>query len=92
MKDRRAEMVEGLRKAQAIRDRLAELERPAETYPENHSTRLLLESLGLSTEPARSWRGTSARSGALSAPEVREHRAESGLERRWWWRAFIGLE
>ena len=47
MKDRRAEMVEGLRKAQAIRDRLAELERPAETYPENHSTRLLLESLGL---------------------------------------------
>ena len=47
MKDRRAEMVEGLRKAQAIRYRLAELERPAETYPENHSTRLLLESLGL---------------------------------------------
>jgi hypothetical protein len=47
VKDRRAEMVEGLRKAQAIRDRLAELERPAETYPENHRTRLLLGSLGL---------------------------------------------
>ena len=47
MKDRRAEMVEGLQKAQAIRYRLAELERPAETYPENHSARLLLESLGL---------------------------------------------
>jgi hypothetical protein len=46
VKDRRAEMVEGLWKAQAIRYRLAELERPAETYPENHSTRLLLESLG----------------------------------------------
>ena len=39
MKDRRAQMVEGLRKVQAIRDRLAELERPAETYPETHSTR-----------------------------------------------------
>ena len=52
MQDRRAQMVEELRKAQAIRDRLAELERLAETctrrtYPENHSTRLLLESLGL---------------------------------------------
>ena len=91
MQDRRAQMVEGLRKAQAIRDRLAELERLAEMYPENHSTRLLLESL-VFTEHARSWRGTSARSGALSAPEVREHRAESGPERRWWWRAFIGLE
>ena len=80
MKDRRAEMVEGLRKAQAIRYRLAELERPAETYPENHSTRLLLESLG--PHRARSVvEGTSARSGALSAPEVREHGAESGTER-----------
>jgi hypothetical protein len=89
VKDRRAEMVEGLRKAQAIRDRLAELERPAETYPENHSTRLLLESLGL--HRARSVvEGTSARSGALSAPEVREHGAESAAARPWW-RAFFGL-
>ena len=47
MQDRRAQMVEKLRKAQAIRDRLAELERLVEMYPESHSTRLLLESLGL---------------------------------------------
>ena len=73
-------MVEELRKVQAIRDRLAELERLAETYPENRSTRLLLESLGL--HRARSVvEGTSARSGALSAPEVREHGAESSSER-----------
>ena len=47
MQDRRAQMEEELRKAKAIRERLAELERLAATYPEDHSTRLLLESLGL---------------------------------------------
>ena len=92
MQDRRAQMVEELRKAQAIRDRLAELERLAETCTRRITARVCCSSPLVFTEHAQLWRGASARSGALSAPEVREHRAESGPERRWWWRAFIGLE
>jgi hypothetical protein len=41
-------MLEELRKAEQIHQHLTELERLAHTYPQNHSTRLLIESLGLS--------------------------------------------
>lgn len=48
MQQRHAEMFEELRKAEQIHQHLTELERLASTYPENHGTRLLIESLGIS--------------------------------------------
>ena len=40
-------MVEELRKAELVRDRLEDLQRLVGTYPEGHSTRVLLEDLHL---------------------------------------------
>lgn len=48
MQQRHAEMFEELRKTEQVHQHLTELERLANTYPENHSTRLLIESLGVS--------------------------------------------
>ena len=48
MQQRHAQMFEELRKAEQIRQHLSELERLANSYPENHSMRLLIESLGVS--------------------------------------------
>jgi hypothetical protein len=48
MQQRHADMFEELRKAEQIHTHLAALEQLANSYPENHSTRLLIESLGVS--------------------------------------------
>ena len=44
---RQAAMVEQLRKAELVRDRLEGLQRLIGTYPEGHDTRVLLENLNL---------------------------------------------
>ena len=45
--ERTKEMAEELGKLQQIHAHLAALEQMAASYPENHSTRLVIESLGL---------------------------------------------
>ena len=45
--ERQAAMVEELRKAELVRDRLESLEQLVRTYPEGHDTRVLLENLHL---------------------------------------------
>jgi hypothetical protein len=47
MQDRRTEMQEELAKLQQIHNHLAVLEHLAASYPENHSTRRVIESLQL---------------------------------------------
>ncbi len=44
---RRAEMVEEMRKAELVRDRLQGLDQIARAYPEGHDMRVLLEDLHL---------------------------------------------
>ena len=44
---RQAAMVEELRKAELVRDRLESLEQLVRSYPEGHDTRVLLENLHL---------------------------------------------
>ncbi|HLL41429.1 MAG TPA: hypothetical protein VK357_17460 [Rubrobacteraceae bacterium] len=44
---RQAEMVEELRKAELVRDRLESLQQLVGSYPEGHDTRALLENLHL---------------------------------------------
>jgi hypothetical protein len=44
---RQAAMVEELRKAELVRDRLQSLDQLAKSYPEGHDTRVLLENLHL---------------------------------------------
>jgi hypothetical protein len=46
-RQRQAAMVEELRKAELVRDRLEDLQRLVGTYPEGHDTRVLLEDLHL---------------------------------------------
>ncbi len=46
-KGRTAAMVEELRKAELVRDRLESLDQIARSYPEDHHTRVLLENLNL---------------------------------------------
>jgi hypothetical protein len=46
-KGRTAAMVEELRKAELVRDRLEGLEQLARSYPEGHQTRVVLENLHL---------------------------------------------
>ena len=46
-RQRQAAMVEELRKAELVRDRLEDLQRLVRTYPEGHDTRVLLEDLHL---------------------------------------------
>ena len=46
-RQRQTAMVEELRKAELVRDRLEDLQRLVGTYPEGHSTRVLLEDLHL---------------------------------------------
>ena len=46
-RQRQAAMVEQLRKAELVRDRLEGLQRLNGTYPEGHDTRVLLENLNL---------------------------------------------
>ena len=46
-RQRQAAMVEQLRKAELVRDRLEGLQRLIGTYPEGHDTRVLLENLNL---------------------------------------------
>jgi hypothetical protein len=48
VQQRHADMFEESRKAEQIHTHLAALEQLANSYPENHSTRLLIESLGAS--------------------------------------------
>ena len=45
--ERQTAMVEELRKAELVRDRLESLEQLVRTYPEGHDTRVLLENLHL---------------------------------------------
>ena len=45
--ERQAAMVEELRKAELVRDRLESLEQLVRSYPESHDTRVLLENLHL---------------------------------------------
>jgi hypothetical protein len=45
--ERQAAMVEELRKAELVRDRLESLEQLVRSYPEGHDTRVLLENLQL---------------------------------------------
>jgi hypothetical protein len=47
MQERRTKMEEDLKKLQQIHAHLAALEKMAASYPENHSTRLAIESLEL---------------------------------------------
>jgi hypothetical protein len=47
MQERRTKMEEDLKKLQLIHTHLAALEQLAASYPENHSTRLVIESLQL---------------------------------------------
>ncbi len=44
---RQAEMVDELRKAELVRDRLESLQQLVDSYPEGHHTRVLLEELHL---------------------------------------------
>jgi hypothetical protein len=46
-RERQAEMVEELRKAELVRDRLEGLQQLVGSYPEGHDTRVLLEDLHL---------------------------------------------
>jgi hypothetical protein len=46
-REREQTMVDELRKAELVRDRLAGLDQIARSYPEGHRTRVLLENLGL---------------------------------------------
>ena len=46
-RERQAAMVEELRKAELVRDRLEGLQRLVGSYPEGHHTRVLLEELHL---------------------------------------------
>jgi hypothetical protein len=46
-REREHTMVDELRKAELVRDRLAGLDQIARSYPEGHHTRVLLENLGL---------------------------------------------
>ena len=46
-RERQAAMVEELRKAELVRDRLQGLNRLVGSYPEGHDTRVLLENLNL---------------------------------------------
>jgi HEPN domain-containing protein len=46
-RQRQAAMVEQLRKAELVRDRLQSLNQLVGTYPEGHDTRVLLENLNL---------------------------------------------
>jgi hypothetical protein len=46
-RERQAEMVEELRKAELVRDRLEGLRQLVGSYPEGHHTRVLLEDLHL---------------------------------------------
>jgi hypothetical protein len=46
-RERRAAMVEELRKTELVRDRLESLQQLVGTYPEGHDTRALLENLHL---------------------------------------------
>jgi hypothetical protein len=46
-RERQAQMVEELRKAELVRDRLESLQRLVGSYPEGHDTRVLLEELHL---------------------------------------------
>ncbi len=46
-RERQAAMVEDLRKAELVRDRLDGLNQLVKIYPEGHDTRVLLESLRL---------------------------------------------
>ena len=46
-RERQAAMVEQLRKAELVRDRLASLQELVGTFPEGHDTRTLLEDLHL---------------------------------------------
>ena len=46
-RERQAEMVEELRKAELVRDRLEGLRQLVGSYPEGHHTRVLLEELHL---------------------------------------------
>jgi hypothetical protein len=45
--ERQAAMVDELRKAELVRDRLESLEQLVSSYPEGHDTRVLLENLHL---------------------------------------------
>ena len=45
--DRQATMVDELRKAELVRDRLEGLDRIARSYPEGHAMRVLIENLHL---------------------------------------------
>ena len=45
--ERQAAMVEELRKAELVRDRMESLEQLVRSYPEGHDTRVLLENLHL---------------------------------------------
>jgi hypothetical protein len=45
--ERQAAMVEELRKAELVRDRLESLDQLVRSYPEGHDTRVLLENLHL---------------------------------------------
>ncbi len=47
MQERRAAMVEELRKAEVVRERLLALKQVAESYPDGHDMRVRLESLNL---------------------------------------------
>ncbi len=49
-KDRRMAIVEELRKAELVRDRLEALDRITRSYPEGHATRVRLEALGVDRE------------------------------------------
>jgi hypothetical protein len=46
-RERQAAMVEELRKAELVRDRLESLQQLVSSYPEGHDTRALLENLHL---------------------------------------------
>jgi hypothetical protein len=46
-REREQTMVDELRKAELVRDRLEALEQIARSYPEGHHTRVLIENLGL---------------------------------------------
>ena len=46
-REREQTMVDELRKAELVRDRLESLEQLVRTYPEGHDTRVLLENLHL---------------------------------------------
>ena len=58
MQERRAEMVEELRKAEVVRERLLALEQVAESYPDGHDMRVRLESLNLETGCSAWWKTT----------------------------------